>query len=86
MRLDGACISGVSTMTISELDWPDEARIDIIGPNGNTGEHYAVLDELKEQRFATMCVNNNYNRALAAHPDCRDPGHPGCKHCEDFHE
>lgn len=22
------------------MDWPEESRIDIIGQNGNTGEHY----------------------------------------------
>ena len=22
-------------------------------------------------------------RALMAHPDCRDPDHPGCDHCEE---
>ena len=21
-----------------------------------------------------------------AHPDCRDPDHPGCSHCEDSNE
>ena len=27
----------------SRLDWPDEDRIDIIGQNGPTGEHYDVV-------------------------------------------
>ena len=22
-------------------------------------------------------------RRLNAHPDCRDPDHPGCEHCDD---
>ena len=26
-------------------EWPSEERIDIIGPNGNDGEHYAKLSE-----------------------------------------
>ena len=30
----------------TSFDWPDDERIDIIGQNGNTGEHY--LD--KEQK------------------------------------
>ena len=27
-------------------EWPTEERIDIIGPNGNDGGHYAILDNL----------------------------------------
>jgi hypothetical protein len=23
-----------------------------------------------------------YNAKLGANPDCRDPDHPGCEHCE----
>lgn len=23
-----------------------------------------------------------YRATLAAHPDCNDPDHPGCSHCE----
>lgn len=26
----------------NELAWPSEARLDVIGQNGNTGEHYRV--------------------------------------------
>lgn len=29
---------------ITEGQWPSEERIDIIGPNGNDGQHYAVHD------------------------------------------
>lgn len=25
-----------------------------------------------------------YRQRLLAHPDCRDPDHPGCDQCEDF--
>jgi hypothetical protein len=24
-----------------------------------------------------------HHRVLSAHPDCRDPDHPGCEFCED---
>ena len=35
------------------------------------------LEELKAQdRF-----EKQYRRALMAHPDCRDPDHPGCIDC-----
>lgn len=27
----------------SALDWPDEKRIDVIGQNGNDGDHYEAL-------------------------------------------
>lgn len=29
-----------AAMWDSRLDWPDETRINIVGANGNTGEHY----------------------------------------------
>jgi len=30
----------VSPKKVTFSDWPDESRIDTIGQNGNTGEHY----------------------------------------------
>jgi hypothetical protein len=27
-----------------QREWPTEERIDAIGPNGNEGEHYAILE------------------------------------------
>ena len=30
--------------------------------------------------------NRHYGQSLAAHPDCRDPDHPGCEWCNDDEE
>ena len=30
----------VSPKKVTFSDWPNESRIDLIGRNGNTGEHY----------------------------------------------
>lgn len=40
------------------------------------------LDELRAQTRA----ENRYRNALIAHPDCRDPDHPGCALCADEEE
>ena len=32
----------LSKCNVTFSDWPDESRIDAIGQNGNTGEHYNV--------------------------------------------
>jgi len=32
----------VSPKKVTFSDWPDESRIDTIGQNGNTGEHYEI--------------------------------------------
>lgn len=52
-------------------NWPDEKRIDIIGANGNTGEHYEIeridkeiaaleqqLEDLNESRREYINRNN----------------------------
>ena len=36
----------VAQLKTLKREWPTEERIDIIGPNGNTGDHYAILDNL----------------------------------------
>ena len=37
------------------------------------------IEDLKAQdRF-----QRQLDARLRAHPDCRDPDHPGCEHCED---
>jgi len=37
------------------------------------------IEDLKAQdRF-----ERQLQARLRAHPDCRDPDHPGCEHCED---
>ena len=28
-------------------------------------------------------LERHYRAILSRHPDCRDPAHPGCEHCED---
>lgn len=33
----------VSPKKVTFSDWPDESRIDTIGQNGNTGEHYESM-------------------------------------------
>lgn len=30
---------------LDRVEWPSEERIDAIGPNGNTGEHYEEMDK-----------------------------------------
>tara|TARA_R110002124_G_scaffold175260_1_gene343041 strand:- start:41 stop:154 length:114 start_codon:yes stop_codon:yes gene_type:complete len=32
-----------------EIEWPDESRINAIGQNGNTGEHYEVVEDKEEK-------------------------------------
>ena len=36
----------VAQLKALKWEWPTEERIDIIGPNGNDGGHYAILDNL----------------------------------------
>lgn len=36
-----------------------------------------ALEDRQRRRYATR---------LRAAPDCRDPDHPGCAHCEDYEE
>ena len=38
-----------------------------------------IADELRQEDAA----NRRYERDLMAHPDCRDPDHPGCSRCID---
>lgn len=37
--------------------------------------------EISAQRTAALRQRQHVSR-LAAHPDCRDPDHPGCEQCE----
>lgn len=37
-------------------------------------------DDLAELR-AEVRAQRRYLRAICAHPDCRDPDHPGCATC-----
>jgi hypothetical protein len=36
------------------------------------------IDEMMRER-----VEERYRYALMEHPDCADPGHPGCEVCDD---
>ena len=36
-------VTTATTRTITFSDWPSDERIDVIGQNGNTGEHYEEL-------------------------------------------
>lgn len=40
-------VISVTARNVNFSDWPDEARINIIGQNGNTGEHYENLSDAK---------------------------------------
>ena len=45
----------------------------------NFDEFDPDIEELKAQRL----FERRRNARLLDHPDCRDPDHPGCEHCED---
>ena len=46
-------------------------------------------DQIEEARFmadddgCSTLARRRYQSQLWAHPDCRDPDHPGCDKCED---
>ena len=44
-------------------DW-DEKRIDIIGSNGNTGEHYEGIKKMDEADLGNMQVAMNEERSI----------------------
>lgn len=44
------------------------------------------LDPMVEELRAQDRHERQHRRALMAHPDCRDPDHPGCEHCEESDE
>lgn len=42
-----------------------------------------AIDDTERDALIRENINRlRYERQLAAHPDCRDPDHPGCKKCE----
>lgn len=41
------------------------------------------LDPMVEELRAQDRHERRHRSALMAHPDCRDPDHPGCEHCEE---
>ena len=43
-----------------------------------------VDDYIADMKLAEAC-QRRYERILEQHPDCRDPGHPGCVRCEPEH-
>lgn len=47
---------------------------------------YYAIGDVDEYRYADQ-YERRYRAQLYAHPDCRDPEHPGCDRCEyDFNE
>lgn len=47
---------------------------------------YYSIGDADEYRYADQ-YETRYLARLYAHPDCRDPEHPGCERCEyDFNE
>ena len=36
-----------------------------------------------EDRCRAEMLEHQYRAIITRHPDCRDPAHPGCEHCED---
>lgn len=44
------------------------------------------LDPYIEELRAQDRYERRYQAHLMSHPDCRDPDHPGCEHCEEEEE
>lgn len=42
----------------------------------------SLADEIAADEAAEDRAMRRYNRHFLAHPDCRDPDHPGCQDCE----
>lgn len=51
------------TISLNSTEWPDEQRLEIIGHNGPTGEHYAVVDlfeaELVKEGYSKDMLHKN---------------------------
>ena len=46
--------------------------------------HSAIVDDIDDEiqeGLAQRRIDRQHSRALSAHPDCRDPDHPGCESC-----
>lgn len=44
---------------------------------------YQFDDDEMEEMFMQRRKIRLYKKKLFAHPDCRDPDHPGCEQCDD---
>lgn len=57
--------------------------------SNRTGDQ-VIYDEDYDYEAAELRAEDAWQRRqsarLAAHPDCRDPDHPGCVHCRDEDE
>jgi hypothetical protein len=42
-----------------------------------------ISEEKAEKIKKENQLRREYQFALSAHPDCKDPDHPGCEFCED---
>ena len=66
---------------IKHNTWPDtEERIDIIGSNGNCGDHYEVIDCLEEDRAYSHKYDAYYSllTGVWVEPKCKDSD---CRYC-----
>ena len=45
-----------------------------------------ISEEKAEEIKRENQLRREYQSALSAHPDCKDPDHPGCEFCEDNKE
>ncbi len=48
-------------------------------------DDFGIYDHDNDDFFdewAEAAAQKEYERKLHAHPDCRDPDHPGCARCE----
>ena len=55
-------------------DWADPDYLD------------GLCDDDRQELLAEGRHQRRYERQLSAHPDCRDPDHPGCWRCGDEDE
>lgn len=40
-------------------------------------------EDILEKAMREASAKHLYERRLSQHPDCRDPDHPGCPHCQE---
>ena len=49
--------------------------------------HLIEIDDCdRAEAAAEQLRMRRYRSWLLAHPDCRDPDHPGCERCEEFND
>lgn len=55
-------IGEANEKAVTEADWPDEKRIDVIGTNGNTGESYRANQPKTAADYLAACANVQLER------------------------